>query len=76
MSEDQPVESEPFPKRVPKLESGNSTIGNVESEVSPCPIPPEHVKLFEECCTKYEKGEMTDLEVMDHVIKTLKELKK
>lgn len=41
-----------------------------------CPIPPEHVKLFEECCERYQKGEMTDLDVITEVAKTLKGLKK
>lgn len=46
------------------------------STPAPCPVPPEHVKLFEECCTKYEKGEMSDLDVMIEVAKSLKGLKK
>jgi hypothetical protein len=78
MSEDQPVESETFPKRVPKPESGNSMeIENIEqSQPFECPIPPEHVKTFAECCDKFQRGEMSDLDVVDHVVKTLKELKK
>ena len=56
--------------------------GDIESlpqigqETPPCPVPAEHVKVFEECCDKYEKGEMTGTEVMDQVRTTLKGLKK
>ena len=75
--ESEPVKPEPFPKPLPKRETGNTPeIENIEPETSPCPILPKHIKLFEDCCTKFEKGEMTDLEVMDHVIKSLRELKK
>lgn len=41
-----------------------------------CPVPPEHVQLFQDSCDKYEKGEITDIDVMIEVAKTLKELKK
>jgi len=47
----------------------------IEQE-APCPVPSEHVKRFEECCDKYQKGEMTDIEVMETVITTLKTIKK
>jgi hypothetical protein len=77
MSEDQPAESETFPKRVPKPESGNSIESeSLEPQPFECPIPPEHVKTFAECCDKFQRGEMSDLDVVDHVVKTLKELKK
>ena len=41
-----------------------------------CPVPPEHVKLFQDCCDKYQKGEISDIDVMIEVAKTLKGLKK
>jgi len=75
--ESEPIEPEPFPKRVPKPESGNSMeIENIESEASPCPIPEPHVQSFTECCERYKRGELTDLDVVSEVIKNLKELKK
>lgn len=75
MSEDQPVEPEPFPSRVPKPTSGNNTIENIEPETSPCPIPAEHVRNYEVCCDKYARGEMSDLDVLGEVIGTLKKLR-
>ena len=51
-------------------------IEDVETSKPVCPVPPEHVKLFEECCDKYQKGEMSDIEVMENVITTLKKIKK
>lgn len=41
----------------------------------PCPVPPEHVQLFQDCCSKYEKGEISDIDVMIEVAKSLKNLK-
>ena len=41
-----------------------------------CPVPPEHVKLFQDCCDRYQQGEISDIDVMIEVAKSLKELKK
>jgi len=80
MSEDEqgsePEAPQTFPKLVPKIERGNSVLENVESEASPCPVPEPHVQSFAECCEKFQRNEMSDLDVMDHVVKTLRELKK
>ena len=51
-------------------------IEDAETSKPVCPAPPEHVKLFEECCDKYRKGQMSDIEVMETVIGTLKKIKK
>lgn len=64
--------SQDVPK-VPKEKSGQPGINAVAPR---CPVPPEHVQLFEDCCNKYEKGEMSDIDVMETVITTLKKLKK
>lgn len=51
--------------------------GKTEGKQIPpeCPVPPEHVQLYQECCEKYQAGEMTDLDVMMEVVKTLKGLR-
>ena len=77
MSEDEPVESETFPRRVPKPESGNSMESeSLEPQPPVCPVPEPHIANFAECCEKFQRGEMSDLDVVDHVVKTLRELKK
>jgi len=50
----------------------------VEHATTPteCYVPPSHVKEYGECCEKYTKGEMSDLEVMGKVIDTLGRLRK
>lgn len=40
-----------------------------------CSVPPAHVKDYQECCEAYEKGEMTDLDVLGNVINSLKKIK-
>ena len=60
--------SEDVPESVPNRER---KVGNMEN----CPIPPEHVRTYEECCDKYAKGEMSDLDVLGEVIGTLKKLR-
>lgn len=76
MSEDQPVEPEPFPKRVPKVESGNSMESeSLEPQPLVCPVVAEHVRNYETCCDKYARGEMSDLDVLGEVIGTLKKLR-
>jgi len=76
-------ESQEVPHKSPKEKPIKKTteVLNIAPEglkikSAPCPVPAEHVKLFEECCDKYEKGEMTDTEVMEKVRTTLKDLKK
>lgn len=80
MSEDEqgpePVETT-FPKLVPKRETGNTPeTESIESEVSPCPVPEPHVQSFAECCERYKRGELTDLDVVSEVIDSLKKLRK
>jgi len=63
--------------QVPKGEIEEITQIETPEETGPiCPVPPEHVKLFQDCCERYQKGEMTDLDVMIEVATTLKGLKK
>lgn len=52
------------------------SLPEIEKPEPVCPVPPEHVQLFQDCCDKYEKGEMSDLDVMIEVARTLKGLKK
>jgi len=62
-------------EEVPKTKALTEEVVTEET-TSVCPVPAEHVKLFEECCGKYQKGEMSKFEVIDHVVKTLKSLEK
>lgn len=47
-----------------------------EKPLEKCSVPPAHVKDYQDCCEKYTKGEMSDLEVMGKVIDTLGRLRK
>lgn len=77
MSEEtEPVKPEPFPKPLPKREAGNTAeIENIEPETSPCSVPAAHIRSYEQCCDKYARGEMSDLDVLGEVIGTLKKLR-
>lgn len=66
-------ESSQGPEQVPREKSGSP---GTSTASPPCPIPPEHVKVFEECCDRYQKGEISDIDVMETVIKTLKKMKR
>jgi hypothetical protein len=73
----EPEVPQPFPKLVPKTERGNSMESeSIEPQPFECPVPEPHVANFASCCEKFQRGEMSDLDVMDHVVKTLRELKK
>jgi len=77
--ESEPIEPEPFPKRVPKPESGNNTIENIEPEapdLSQCPVVPDYVRSYETCCKEYSEGKLEDLDVLMNVIDSLKKLRK
>jgi len=56
------------------VEEGSQESVKVEKPV--CPTTPKHVQLYQDCCDKFEKGEMTDIDVMEHVIGTLKKIRK
>ena len=46
------------------------------SQLPRCPIPPTHVKEFADVCKAYEKGEMSEAEVIAKVNESLRSLKK
>lgn len=69
--------SEYVPESVPETVPSDASlrekkIGNMEN---PCPIPPEHVRSYSECCDKYAKGEISDLDVIGEVISSLRKLR-
>jgi hypothetical protein len=41
-----------------------------------CPIPPEHVKNFDDCCRDYADGKMSDADVLSRVSEMLKGIRK
>ena len=79
--------SEYVPESVPEtVPNREKKIGNMETTVEStnlneltndkgCPVPPEHVRSYSECCDRYAKGEISDLDVIGEVIGTLKKLR-
>lgn len=45
------------------------------SQLPRCPVPPTHVKDFEECCRDYADGKLSEADVMAKVGEYLKGLK-
>lgn len=46
------------------------------SQLPRCPVPPTHVKEWEQCCRDYADGKITEVDVASRVSTILKGLKK
>lgn len=48
----------------------------VLQDIPRCPIPPTHVKDYDEICRAYQEGRLTEAQVIEKVSESLKTLKK
>lgn len=46
------------------------------SQLPRCPIPPTHVKDYDQLCKDFSEGKLTEAQVMEKVSESLKSLKK
>lgn len=46
------------------------------SQLPRCPLPPTHVKDYENLCAQYERGEISEADLQAKVSESLKALKK
>lgn len=72
------IEETVFPETVEEKKKILSNLLGLHEgfDFSKCPIPPAHVKDYDEVTKKYLSGEASATDVMDTVLKNLKHLKK